>query len=79
MSKTLAPSLSFKANAMVIKEAFHKHSLIKVKKITGQIVGPGYIAIMYGDVAFRMYSEPVNQGSHFVRIEEIAEILPSHD
>ena len=58
--------------------AFTNHSLVKVKKSNGEVLGPGYIAIMYGDVAFRMYSKNVNEGSHFVRIEEIADLLLEH-
>lgn len=80
MQKTsTASATSVKANVKLIQEAFHKHMLIKIRKTGGQIVGPGYIAIMYGEVAFRLYSEPVSQGSHFLRVEEIAELLPAHE
>jgi hypothetical protein len=79
MLKTSISSSALKANVKFIQEAFHKHSLIKIRKTNGQIIGPGHIAIMYGEVAFRLYSEPVSQGSHFLRIEEIAELLPAHD
>ena len=61
-----------------VMNAFTIHQSIRVRKNTGELLGPGYIAIMYGEVAFRMYSKTVSKGSHFIRMEEISEILPDH-
>ena len=55
--------------------AFSGHALIRVKKTNGELLGPGYIAIMYGQVAFRIYPKDIARGSHFIRMEEVSEIL----
>jgi hypothetical protein len=65
---------SYKLSLRQITEAFNNHQPITVKKLNGQTVGPGFIAIMYGSVAFRMYPKNAGESSHFVRIEEVAEI-----
>jgi len=70
---------SAKANGKIVMDAFHKHTLVKIRTKQGKVIGPGYIAIMYGEVAFRLYSEPVNHGSYFLGVEEEAEVLPAHD
>lgn len=54
--------------------AFNDHQQITVRKTNGQLLGPGHIMIMYGEVAFRMQLKDTNE-SHFVRIEEIDEIM----
>jgi hypothetical protein len=54
--------------------AFNDHQVIRVVKKNGQLVGPGHIMIMYGEVAFRMQLISVNE-SCFIRMEEISEIL----
>ena len=73
MFKTSAPATS-KVRSNEIIEAFNKHLPVTVKKLNGQTVGPGYIAIMYGPVAFRMYPSNAGETSHFVRVDEIAEL-----
>jgi hypothetical protein len=73
MFKTSTLALS-KVSIKQISAAFTNHLPVTVKKINGEIVGPGFIAILYGSVAFRMYPKTDAGTSHFVRIEEIAEI-----
>lgn len=58
-----------------VMNAFTQHTLINVRKTDGQLLGLGYIAILYGEVAFRMYSKNVKNGSHFIRMEEIADVF----
>ena len=59
--------------------AFEDRALIRVKKSNGIVLGPGYIAIMYGQVAFRLYPKDVTEGSHFVRLEDVVEVLVDQD
>jgi hypothetical protein len=54
-------------------QAFNDHLPITVRKMNGEVFGPGYIMIMYGEIAFRIQLENVND-SFFIRTEEIAEI-----
>lgn len=68
-------TLSTTSTLETVTNAFTDHSLIVVKKQNGEMIGPGYIAIMYGGVAFRIYSKNLSKGSHFVRLEEVAEIV----
>jgi hypothetical protein len=74
MFKTSTFALA-KINVKQISEAFTSHLPITVRKTNGEIIGPGFIAIMYGSVAFRMYPKTTGDMSHFVRIEEVAEII----
>jgi hypothetical protein len=73
MFKTITQAAS-KVRSNEITEAFNKHLPVKVTKLDGQTLGPGYIAIMYGPVAFRMYPNNAGETSHFVRVDEIAEL-----
>ena len=56
-------------------KAFTDHELVSIRKKDGQYISPGYILIMYGDVAFRMQSKSPDRSSHFVSISEIEEIV----
>jgi hypothetical protein len=58
----------------LVTQAFNDHLLIVVRKVNGQVFGPGHIVIMYGEIAFRMKLCDTND-SFFIRIEEIEEIL----
>jgi hypothetical protein len=73
MFKTSTFALN-KVNIKQISAAFTDHLPVTVKKINGETVGPGFIAILYGSVAFRMYPKTDAGSSHFVRLEEIVEI-----
>jgi hypothetical protein len=55
-------------------KAFTHHKLVSIRKKDGQRISPGYILIMYGDVAFRMQSASPELNSHFVSICDIEEI-----
>ena len=55
-------------------KAFTHHELVSIRKKDGQCISPGYILIMYGDVAFRMQSASPELDSHFVSISDIEEI-----
>jgi hypothetical protein len=53
--------------------AFAEHFPITIKLTDGKAIGPGYIVMMYGDIAFRMQEE--NDSSHFVRVSEVNELV----
>jgi hypothetical protein len=55
-------------------QAFNDHLPIVVRKVNGQVFGPGYIVIMYGEIAFRMQLRDTND-SFFIRMEDIQEIV----
>lgn len=57
-----------------VLHAFTDHLLISVRKHSGTLLGPGYIMIMYGEIAFRFQVNESNE-SHFVRMEEISDII----
>jgi hypothetical protein len=60
-------------------KAFTYHEAISVRKKDGQCIAPGYIMIMYGDVAFRMQSKSPGLDSYFVSICDIDEILVNEE
>jgi hypothetical protein len=57
-----------------VLQAFTDHLLISVRKQSGTVLGPGYIMIMYGEIAFRFQVNESNE-SHFIRMEEIGDII----
>jgi hypothetical protein len=60
-------------------KAFTYHAAISVRKKDGQLIAPGYIMIMYGDLAFRMQAKSPGVDSHFVSIADIEEILVNEE
>lgn len=56
-------------------QAFTHRKLIRIKKINGKLLEPGYIIIMYGDIAFRMQPRHSGHESLFIRMAEIKDIL----
>ena len=60
-------------------KAFTYHEAVSVRKKDGQCIAPGYIMIMYGDVAFRMQSKSPSLDSYFVSISDIEEILVAEE
>lgn len=55
--------------------AFTGHKLIRILKTNGQLLEPGFITIMYGDVAFRVQPSYVDHDSQFVRMDDIQDII----
>ena len=56
-------------------EAFAGHKLIQIRKTNGQLMEPGFITIMYGDVAFRVQPSFMKHDSVFIRLDDIQEII----
>ena len=55
-------------------QAFAGHKLIQIRKIDGQLLEPGFITIMYGDVAFRVQPSFMKHDSVFIRVDDIQDI-----
>jgi hypothetical protein len=60
-------------------KAFTYHEAVSIRKKDGQQMAPGYIMIMYGDVAFRMQSKAPGLDSYFVSICDIDEIVVNEE
>jgi len=56
-------------------EAFTDHKLIRIQMINGKLLEPGYIIIMYGEIAFRIQPRHESHESQFIRMAEIKDIL----
>jgi hypothetical protein len=56
-------------------QAFADHKLVRILKHNDQLLEPGYIIIMYGDIAFRIQPKYLQHDSFFVRLAEIKDIL----
>ena len=56
-------------------QAFTHRKLVRIKKVNGKLLEPGYIIIMYGDIAFRMQPKRSSHESQFIRMAEIKDIL----
>ena len=56
-------------------QAFTDHKLVRILKTNEQLLEPGYIIIMYGDVAFRIQPKYLQHDSLFVRLSDIKDIL----
>ncbi len=55
--------------------AFADHRLIRILKNDGELLEPGFITIMYGDIAFRVQPSFQDRDSEFVRMADIRDIL----
>ncbi len=58
-----------------IHKAFADHKTIKIRKNNGQVLEPGYVMIMYGDIAFRIQPKQVRHESHFIRMDEVRDVV----
>jgi hypothetical protein len=55
--------------------AFTNRKLVRIRKLNGKLLEPGYIIIMYGDIAFRMQPRRSGHESQFIRMAEIKDIV----
>lgn len=56
-------------------DAFAGRKVIRVKKISGQFLEPGYITSLYGEIAFRIKPLQAKHDSQFIRMADIADIV----
>jgi hypothetical protein len=56
-------------------EAFTDHKMVSIQMADGKLLEPGYIIIMYGEIAFRIQPLQQSHESQFVRMSEIKDII----